>query len=75
MMEQREIDKKVTRWGSGGAIFAVMTSSIVSEALAGQSLTIRMIAVFIWGGGLAAAWYYIARAIIHRRAKNEGKDN
>ena len=74
-MEQREIDKKITTWGSGGAIFAVITSGIVSEALAGQSVTIRMVALFAWGGGLAVAWYYIARAIILRRAKNEDQDS
>ena len=74
-MEQREIDKKITTWGSGGVIFAVITSGIVSEALAGQSAAVRMMALFVWGGGLAVAWYFIARAIILRRAKNEGQDN
>ena len=74
-MRQSQVDKKVATWGSGGAIFAVITASIVSDLLADQSTVIRLAGVAAYGGILAGAWVMIARAIILRRAKqNEQVD-
>ena len=75
LLGQSEVEKKVAAWGSGGAIFGVITSSIASELLADQSTAIRLAAVFAYGGILAGAWVAIARAIILRRAKDDGRDN